>query len=69
MSTFVSIALGIQVLVVLLLARARSRGARAVPSEGDYALVRRNPLREPAFVVVVVLVGVMFALWGWLLRP
>jgi hypothetical protein len=31
--------------------------------------VRRNPLREPAFVVVVVLVGVMFALWGWLLRP
>jgi hypothetical protein len=69
MSTFVSIALGVQVLVVLLLARARSRGAGSVPSDGDYAILRKNPLQEPAFVVVVVLVGVMFALWGWLLRP
>jgi hypothetical protein len=69
MSTFVSVALGVQVLVVLLLARARARGSRAVPSDGDYAVVRKSPLREPAFVVVVVLVGVMFALWGWLLRP
>lgn len=69
MSTFVSVTLGIQVLVVLLLARSRARDRRSVPSDGDYAVVRKSPLREPAFVVVVVLVGVMFALWGWLLRP
>jgi hypothetical protein len=68
-STLVSIALGLQVLVVLLLARVRTRAAGATAPDGDYAVVRKNPLREPGFVVVVVLVGVMFAMWGWLLRP
>ena len=69
--TFLSLALAVEIALVLLLARGRRAPAPQVGEDNlnpDYAIKRSNPLAEPAFVVVLILVGVMFALWGWVLR-
>jgi hypothetical protein len=69
--TFLSLALAVEIALVLLLARGRRATAPQVSEDNlnpDYAIKRSHPLAEPAFVVVLILVGVMFALWGWVLR-
>ncbi len=79
-----SVALACEIALVLLLARSRCSSAAGVglrvgedglpeaPSPTDdpeYALRKVSPWSQPAFVVVLVLVAVMFALWAWLMTP
>ncbi len=80
---FLSIALALEVALVLLLSRSRGKGVIAglrvgedglpeAPSPTDdpgYAIREASPWSQPAFVVVLVLVAVMFALWAWLMTP
>lgn len=78
-----SIALAVEVALVLLLARATKQPAQSglrvgedglpeAPSptdDPDYAVRAVSPWSQPGFIVILVLVAVMFGLWAWLMTP
>lgn len=74
LTTFLSVALAIELALVLVIAR-RTRSpaptsARESPTDdAEYAIREVSAVRQPAFVVVLILVAGMFGLWAWLMTP